>query len=446
VNVSTGTAPGASATEGADLPTAKMNTLADIVAACVNSSGSGVCDMLFTDSTPPAGSAPDNTLDAAVNIARNPCSHVAALYTIPAPASPFQPMLAAAPSDWTLAVTYGGGGLNTPGTIAVDALGNVWTANYFGSVTELSATGVPISPNAGFTGGSLYESYGLTVDANGSVWVTDEQTSGFNQGNGSLTVLNSSGDITSGSEGYFGGGVDFPVAIAADTDGSVWTANFGDSTTTKLSSAGSPISGSKGFGSPKLEGPVAIAIDAHHTAWLANYSADSGSVTSISSDGSQVNTITCCGEGPSGVATDAIGLAKNVSQGHVWTANYYTSTVSELELMNDGKVTVISTGYTGGGLKSPNGISIDGAGNVWVANLDGNTITELEGANGANPGAALSSSGGIGGDAKLSRPYGIAIDASGNVWVSNEGSSTITQFLGAAAPVKTPLLGPAQLP
>jgi DNA-binding beta-propeller fold protein YncE len=42
--------------------------------------------------------------------------------------------------------------------------------------------------------------------------------------------------------------------------------------------------------------------------------------------------------------------------------------------------------------------------------------------------------------------YGIAVDASGNLWVTNFGDDTLTEFVGIAAPVKTPLLGPPQAP
>src|SRR5208283_3391334 len=100
----------------------------------------------------------------------------------------------------------------------------------------------------------------------------------------------------SGSGGYFGGGIDFPVAVAIDADGSVWTANYGNSTATKLSHTGSPISGSGGFGDNQLAGPVAVAIDANHYAWLANQSANVGSVSSISPDGSVVATYASGGD------------------------------------------------------------------------------------------------------------------------------------------------------
>jgi hypothetical protein len=48
----------------------------------------------------------------------------------------------------------------------------------------------------------------------------------------------------------------------------------------------------------------------------------------------------------------------------------------------------------------------------------------------------------------------VAIDASGNLWLSNAGYNaitqsyvdTITQFVGLASPVRTPLLGPPVQP
>lgn len=451
VTLSTGASPGTSAPANASIPTKKINTLANLLATCANPvGGSGACATLFTAATPAGGTAPGNTLDAALAIAQNPGSNAAGLYAIGASNSSFGPALTAAPADWMLAVNYSvhsGSGQYAQGPIALDGAGNVWVANYFGSVAELSGTGTLVSSNAGFTGGALNESYGLCVNEDGSVWVTDEQTAGsVNSGYGSVTVLNTSGDVTSGANGYFGGGIYFPVAIAADTDGSVWIANYGDSSATRLTLAGTAVSGSTGFGSAQLEGPVAVAIDASHNAWFVNQSSAEGSVTSISQDGSKVNTVVSGGLAPSGVATDAVGMASGSSMGHVWTANYYSNAVSELELGNDGTVTVVSSGYTGGGLKGPNGIAVDGAGNVWVTNFHGASITELQGANGGQPGGAVSPAGGFGQDASLSAPFGVAIDESGNAWVSNQGSNTVTQFLGVAAPVKTPLLGPPQLP
>jgi streptogramin lyase len=46
----------------------------------------------------------------------------------------------------------------------------------------------------------------------------------------------------------------------------------------------------------------------------------------------------------------------------------------------------------------------------------------------------------MGGDAALLEAYAIAIDASGNVWITNFGSNILTEFVGLASPVRTPLI------
>jgi sugar lactone lactonase YvrE len=448
VDITQGISPGSAAPAGAVLPVAKVYTLANILASCINSSPSTACNALFSAATPPSGTTPSDTISAALEIARNPSHNVASLFALATPQPPFVPALSTAPGDWTVSETFKGGGQNLPSSIAIDASGNVWTANVCSSsnpcssVTELSPTGQPLS-TSGFTNGTLFESYGLALDLSGNVWVTSQQSPGVNNGNGSVTELTGSGQV---GQTFFGGGVFFPIAVATDTDGSVWIANQGDSSASKLDGNGSPKSGSSGWGSGHLAGPVAVAIDASHNAWFANQEASSGSVTSISPDGSIVTEVPSGGYQPSGVATDAIGVSTNASKGHVWVANYHTSSISELLLNNDGTQTVVSSGYTGGGISYPNGVAVDGSGNVWVADFGGDALSELEGANGSIPGQPLSPATGFGVDAGLANPYGVALDSSGNIWISNSGSNAITQFLGLATPVKTPLVGPPQLP
>jgi streptogramin lyase len=458
VDITKGYAPGSQAPAGATIPQAKIDSLADILAACVDSAATTACDSQFTQATPPGGTPPADTLDAALDIARNPSNDAAALFALTSQQAPFQPQLSSAPNDCTLAVSFGGGGLDYPTDLAVDSSGNVWAANYCsssdpcGSVTELSNTGQAISPAGGFTGGSLWESYGLSIDLHGNVWVTNQQTASVNSGDGSVTELSSEGQLMSPAGGYFAGDVFFPVAVTTDTDGNIWTANQGNGTASKLTNSGTSVSGSNGFGAGELAGPSAVAIDANNNAWFTDQEASSGSVTYISADGTQSQEYPSGGYEPSGIAIDAIGVSAGASKGHVWVANYSTDSldvpgsVSELTLNSNGAVTVVSTGYTSGGIDHPNGIAIDGAGNVWVANYHGNDLTELVGAYSSSQGDPLSPSTGFGADAGLLLPFGIAIDASGNIWVSNYGASTITEFVGAAAPVKTPLVGPPQLP
>lgn len=242
--------------------------------------------------------------------------------------------------------------------------------------------------------------------------------------------MNSSGTVLSGDNGYYSGGINWPIAVAADTNGNMWVVNNWQSVTL-LNSSGTPLSGANGWGVGVLDFPVAVAIDSNHNAWVANQSADN--ITSISADGEQITSYACC-NGPSGIAADPYG--------NLWVANYYGNSVSVVSTAG----TILSNGIAGGGIDHPQAIAVDGAGTVWVANYRGNNLTELSGAGAGSTGTSLSPAVGFGSDASLLEPYAIAIDASGNLWVTNFGNNTVTQFVGVATPVKTPLAGPPQAP
>jgi len=91
------------------LPQTKIHTLANILSACINSSGatSPSCTTLFRNarSDGASGTAPDDTATAAINIARHPHANIAALYGLqPRLAAPFLPALVSAPEDFELPI------------------------------------------------------------------------------------------------------------------------------------------------------------------------------------------------------------------------------------------------------------------------------------------------------------------------------------------------------
>ncbi len=133
VDFSTGTAQTGITT--AMEPQARLNTLANILAACVNSTGGTAgdgsnCGTLFKALTPTStGTAPTDTLQAILNLARNqgPSATVSAsLFGLSSAKAPFQPSLSAVPNDWTLPITLSAGGIDGPTGLGVDAAGNVW--------------------------------------------------------------------------------------------------------------------------------------------------------------------------------------------------------------------------------------------------------------------------------------------------------------------------------
>jgi streptogramin lyase len=424
VNPATGGVPGMGLAATATAQVAKINSLANAVNSCAAGGATGTgCVQLYA-----AASSATDTLGAIVNVAKSPGTNVAAVYTASEGSAGYKPVLSVAPADWTLRVSYTGGGMSAPAGVAIDSTGKVWVTNYNNVASLFTNTGSPVFAQ-GVVGDKLEESYGGGVDVNDLMWIANEQSTGsVNAGGGSVTLLNEAGSSTAN---YATGGIYFPVALAFDTSGVAWVVDYGDSSLTLLNAGGTALSGTDGYTAKNLEEPVAVATDAKCNAYVANQSSDT--VTLVTADGLSFTDYEV-GDGPSGVAVDTAG--------NVWSANYYGNSVG---LVSAGEV-VSGSGFTGGGLDHPQGIAADGAGNVWVANYRAPGLTELAAATAKTPGAILSPSAGFGADSGMTESFGLAIDASGNVWVTNESTNTLTEFVGIAAPVQTPLLGPVRVP
>ncbi len=417
VDTTKGTASGPTLPAGATVPIAELNTLADMIAPCVNSNGStGECASLFSAATPSGGSAPTNTIDAVLDIALNPANNVSGLYNLVTGTAPFQPILppTPTPNDWTVAVNYTGAGLSTPYFLAVDAGGNVWVSNQGNSsVSKLSPTGSAISGASGYTAGGVGGPWGVAVDPSGNVWVADDNSN-------ALTELSSTGTAV-GASPFVVGGISAPYGIAINGSGTVWTAN-GASVSAVLNN------GTAQLNSPYTGGGLTdcytIAIDNSGNIWVTNFSVST--VSELTSTGGAISSGSGYADGglngPWGIAID--------SAGNAWVADNGTSRVSELNMFGG---TTAPSGFNGGGLSSPQGIAVDGAGSVWVANNGNNSVTELN-----NSGTAISPSTGYLGGA-MNGPVTLAVDGSGNVWVSNGAASSVTELVGVASPVVTPL-------
>jgi hypothetical protein len=85
----------------------------------------------------------------------------------------------------------------------------------------------------------------------------------------------------------------------------------------------------------------------------------------------------------------------------------------------------IAINFIGGSLYTTTGVAIDAVGNVWVSNNRGSRITELAAGTGASLSGYLGFFGG-----GLNQPNDIAIDTSGNVWSPNGGNASLTELNG----------------
>ncbi len=425
---STGVALATTPAGNGTVPQAEINTLANILAACVNSTGptSTQCTTLFNNAKN-GSTAPTDTATAALNIAHNPGANVANLFGLQTPGAPFQPLLTTAPNDFTIAITYTGGGLELPDAIAIDKSGNVWTGNVGNaSISEFSPFGSPLSGSSGYTGAGMIDPIFIAVDNSGNVWAPNGP-----EGN-SLSEFGPTGSPVSE---YTSDVLNAPWAFAFDASGNVWVANVGGaqgSISEYLTSTSSWSSNSP-FTTGGVDVPISIAVDVLGNVWVANDGGGvngKGSISEFSSSGTAYAGSPYSGGGlfyPGGIAIDV--------SGNVWVANGGNNSLTEYDPTTN-EYPSGSNGYTGGGLSMPENIAIDGAGNLWMPNYECNCISEFN-----SSGVAVSNSNGyqelIG---SLSGSYALAIDGAGNVWVANANANSITEFIGVATPVVTPVV------
>ena len=468
-DIATGNAKAATSIPGLILPTNEINTLADILAACVNSTPitritSTTCTTLFTEATPPAtgtgGGAPTNTFQAAIDIALNPGNNAAALYALATPVAPFQPTLPSAPSDFAVGIRYNGNsiilGSNGSGIsgIDIDASGNAWvivdgTAS-LSNITEISPAGVFLSGDTGYLSGGLNFPTGIAIDNSDNAWVVNYQATTnvlvkvplLNPGAATLFTPTS----LAGSTG--------PVGIAVDNiAATIWTANWGGTTVSEITTAG--VDANPAYGSQDT--PWSVAIASSGNIWVVSNIAD-GFLTEFTPNAPGAAytqhpiILTGSGTTPESVAID--------NSGDLWVTELH----GLAKYSNAGALISPVGGYGQNPYNGPAAVTIDGLGRAWVSNAptdtsgnylpsfppgsvtafkpDGtliSTSTTDHTPDGGGPFLGYTAAG-----AMIEAPTtSIKIDPSGNLWITGAapsgGPEFVTELIGIAAPVVTPL-------
>ncbi|MDE1163494.1 MAG: hypothetical protein PW792_16340 [Acidobacteriaceae bacterium] len=444
---------------------AKINSIANILAVCVNTTGqtsstetSSGCGQLFKYTTPSdATTRPYTTLQAALMMALYPYQNVSSLYNTTPPTPPFTG-LTAAPSDWTVAVSYTssafGLGVNpaTSSTMSVDANGSVW----FPTNTASSHGLAYFDP----TDQSFHGPYATTLTHPQYVAVSNTTTPsvyGNDSTSGHVGGTSISSPTTTGTSYATGDGSTLVSTgpLFVDNDGNVAFAGMKTATTATnyvlLSTASTTknIGGSNTFatiptaysGYPATDYGLAGAAgngasSACYGMYLYGNSSDTG--TSVSS-----NTLLSTSSSP----CVAGGVAMDYQSTNDWDYVMTASTLNQFCTVRKGCTTYSN------GMSTPMGVAFDSANRAWIANAGNASVSILDvtlSSNGATYTApsSVAYQHGTSHGGTATKPYGIAIDGSGNVWLSNAGcttascsatSFTLTEILGAASPVITPL-------
>jgi hypothetical protein len=441
----------------------KVNTVADILSACINQSSSSSatnCSTLFANAVPPASASTTSqpnasfptatdTLQAALYMFINPSDTTSAnrtnLYNLVTASAPFQPTLASLPTDWTIGILYGSGSscdapasgskfFSGPRGLAVDQNGNVWISNTQSSSSALVALSPLGQPLVCQTIGTTLASGGtsaVTVDDQGGVWYGDSGSSTLTRykqtTNSTLSFPTAAPPIAitaNGSDDVF-------YTAASGSTGSLYKIKSGASAT----SSNGPVQISQVVG----PSPASLFPDTAGDIWVTS---GSNFVTEVAEDtGGGNNFLNGYSSNPFSVASPATSVSVG-STNYIYTAS--AGSANSLTIMKPSAgsfaVTTVTAANTGGE-NMPNSIALGGSANIWIANGAANSNASYALSQISSTGAALSASGTANGGYQKSSGYfqalrTVIVDFNGNVWTTSDGiGQSIVETVGAAVPV-----------
>jgi sugar lactone lactonase YvrE len=292
---------------------------------------------------------------------------------------------------------------------------------------------------------SFYNPTGIVIDASGNLFVAD-------YGNNLIRKITPAGVVStfagSGIEGSLNGtGVaatfDEPKGVAIDAAKTLYIADSGNNLIRKITSAGlvTTLAGSDSTGMADGPGntatffsPSGVAVDGSGNVFVAD--AGNNLIRMITPAG-LVSTPAGSLDGsvfynPTGIAIDG--------NNNLFVANNLANNILEVSL---GKVSVFAgNGQQGatdgpGSLAAfyyPNSLALDAAGNVYVADGINNTIRKITPAGVVSTLAGNGTAGnldGTGAAASFNGPAGLAVDATGNVYVADANNNTIRKITPA---------------
>ncbi len=371
--------------------------------------------------------------------------------------------------------------LEEPFDVVVDGSGNLYIADRdndrirkvdagTGNISTVAGDGTGDFGGDGgaATAAQLEEPFDVVVDGSGNLYIADRDNDRIRKVDASTGNIST---IAGGGTNSTGTGIPAvqarlrdPYGVAVDGSGNVYIADGGrrrirkvDTSGTITTVAGTGSSGFEGDGGPataaKLRQPFDVAADGSGNLYIADtdnhrirkVDAGTGNISTIAGDGTEAFS------GDGGAATAAqlqhpSGIVVDGS-GNLYIADTDNHRIRKVDADTGNISTVAGTGaagYSGDNgaataaqLNFPDDVAVDAAGNLYIADRDNHrirkvdpsgTITTVAGT-GAG-GYDASQDGGPATAAQVYSPRGLALDGSGNLYISQTWPDAVRKVDG----------------
>ena len=295
---------------------------------------------------------------------------------------------------------------NSPAGVAVDAAGNIYVTDWGNNLIRKIAPGgmVTTFAGSGFAGhndaagklASFTQPTGITIDAQGNLFIADAGNSLIREVNSSGTVSTIAGSDSIGYVDGTGSAAAFfnPLGVAVDASDNVYVADAGNNLIRLIKSGGvvSTFAGTFNTGSSTtlspFNNPSGLAIAQNGNIIVANYLDDnilqvslSGTVTTYAGQ----DTVQGSANGP---ALSSTFYYPNSVATDVFGNTYVSDGVNNLirKIDGGGNVSTLAGSGAAGAIDSvgvyasfngPAGLAVDGYGNVYVADTNNNEIRKI---------------------------------------------------------------------